>query len=108
MRATIRPRYALTALPPPAPALAQPPDPVAAIRADRWADAQLAASSYADPVATKLVTYYRLLTPGGATAAEIGDFIQQNPDWPNQALLDRRRQEAIAIEPDLAATLTQC
>ena len=104
----IHPRFALFAVVAATPAMAQPPDPVAAIRADRWADAQLAASSYADPVATKLVTYYRLLTPGGATASEITDFMQQNPDWPNQALLERRRQEAIALEPDLAATLAQC
>ncbi len=104
MRATIRPRYALTALLASAPAMAQPPDPIAAIRADRWSDAQLAASSYADPVATKLVNYFRLLTPGAATAAEITDFMAQNPDWPNQALLERRRQEAIAAEPDLAST----
>ena len=108
MRATIRPRYALTALLASAPAMAQPPDPIAAIRADRWSDAQLAASSYADPVATKLVNYFRLLTPGAATADEITDFMAQNPDWPNQALLERRRQEAIAAEPDLASTLAQC
>src|SRR5215469_13613238 len=102
MPLSIRLRFALLALFAATPAVAQPPDPIAAIRADRWADAQLAASNYADPVATKLVTYYRLLTPGGATAAEITDFMQQNPDWPNQALLERRRQDAIAIEPDLA------
>ena len=108
MPLSLHPRFALLAVFAAVPAMAQPPDPVAAIRADRWADAQLAASSYADPVATKLVTYYRLLTPGGATAAEITDFMQQNPDWPNQALLERRRQEAIAAEPDLAATLAQC
>ena len=32
----------------------------------------------------------------------------QSPDWPNQALLERRRQEAIATDPDLASTLAQC
>ena len=86
------------------PALAQSARPdAAAIRADRWADAAAAAAAaYADPVATKLVTYYRLLAPGGATATEIADFMAQNPDWPSQALLERRRQEAIAAEPDQA------
>ena len=69
---------------------------------------RLAAADYADPVATKLVTYYRLLAPGAATADEITDFMAQNPDWPNQALLERRRQEAIAAEPDHASTLAQC
>ena len=56
----------------------------------------------------KLVTYYRLLAPGAATADEIADFMAQSPDWPNQALLERRRQEAIAADPDLASTLAQC
>src|SRR5579862_6908678 len=79
-------------------ALAQPSAPIPAIRADRWADAQAAAAGYADPVAAKLVTYYRLLTPGAATAAEIADFMAKNPDWPSQTLLERRRQEAIAVE----------
>src|SRR5215472_16902589 len=77
-------------------AQAQQPDPITAIRADRWADAQAAAATYADPVASKPVTYFRLLAPGAATADEITAFMQENPDWPNQALLERRRQEAIA------------
>ena len=47
-------------------------------------------------------------TPGAATADEITDFMAQSPDWPNQALLERRRQEAIAADPDLASTLAQC
>jgi soluble lytic murein transglycosylase len=108
MCATIRSRFAVLAFFAVAPAMAQPADPIAAIHADRWSDAQLAASDYADPVATKLVTYYRLLAPGAATADEITDFIAQNPDWPNQALLERRRQEAIAAEPDQASALAQC
>jgi soluble lytic murein transglycosylase len=108
MRATIRRHYALLALFAATPALGEPGDPIAAIRADRWSEAELAAAAYADPVATKLVSYFRLLAPGAATADEISDFMAQNPDWPNQALLDRRRQEAIAAEPDQASALAQC
>ena len=108
MAASIRPRFALLALFAATPALAQQADPIAALRADRWADAGRAAATYADPVALKLVTYYRLLAPGAATADEITDFMTQSPDWPNQALLERRRQEAIATDPDLASTLAQC
>src|SRR5689334_18837289 len=107
MPASIHLRFALLAALT-APAAAQPSDPVAAIRADRWADAQREAAAYADPVAQKLIIYYRLLAPGGATADEITDFMAQSPDWPNQALLERRRQEAIAADPDLASTLAQC
>ena len=108
MRLSIRRLLPLLALCTAYPALAQQADPIAAIRADRWADAERDVADYADPVAAKLVTFYRLLAPGAATADEITAFIQQNPDWPDQSLLERRRQEAIAIEPDQAASLAQC
>lgn len=92
------------------PAVAQPavPNPLVAIKEDRWADAQAAASGFADPVAEKLVRYYRLLAPGAATAPEIAAFMQDSPDWPSQALLERRRQDAIVAEPDQATVLAQC
>ncbi len=78
------------------------------MRAERWADADAAAARFADPVAEKLVRYFRLRAPGAATAAEIADFMQRNPDWPAQALLEQRRQEAIATDPDDADVLLQC
>jgi soluble lytic murein transglycosylase len=87
---------------------AQEPNPLTAVRADRWADAQAEAARFADPVAEKLILYLRLRAPGGATAAEIADFMQRNPDWPAQAILERRREEAIATDPDDAAVLAQC
>ena len=108
MRLSIRLRFTVPALLAAWPALAQTADPITALRADRWADAEAAAAGYADPVAAKLVTYYRLLAPGAATADEITSFMAQNPDWPNQPLLEIRRQEAIVNEPDLASTLSQC
>jgi soluble lytic murein transglycosylase len=87
---------------------AQGPNPLNDVRADRWADAQADAAHYADPVAEKLVLYLRLRAPGAATAAEVATFMQRNPDWPAQAILERRRQEAIATDPDDAAVLAQC
>ncbi len=83
-------------------------DPMTAIRADRWADAQAAASGYADPVAEKLVTWFRLSASNAAGAAEIAAFMTQNPDWPNQALLERRREEALVSEPDPAVLAAEC
>ena len=56
----------------------------------------------------KLVLYMRLRSPGAATAEEIAGFMQRNPDWPAQAMLERRRQEAVASDPDDAAVLAQC
>ncbi len=95
---------------PPPPDLAAGPmaNPMPAVRADRWADAAAAAAQYADPVAAKLVTYYRLLAPGAATAPEIAAFIASSPDWPAQAVLARRWQEAVAADPDDAAVLVPC
>jgi soluble lytic murein transglycosylase len=87
---------------------AQVPNPLNAVRADRWADAQAEAASFADPVAEKLVLYLRLRAPGAATSSEIATFMQRNPDWPAQAMLEHRRQEAIASDPDDAAVLAQC
>ncbi len=87
---------------------AQEPNPLNAVRTDRWADAQAAAARFADPVAERLVLYLRLRAPGAATSSEIADFMQRNPDWPAQAILERRRQEAIAADPDDAAVLAQC
>jgi soluble lytic murein transglycosylase len=78
------------------------------VRADRWAEAQAIAARYADPVAEKLVLYMRLRAPGAATAEEIASFMRSNPDWPAQPLLERRREEAIASDPDDAAVLAQC
>lgn len=83
-------------------------NPLNAVKTDRWADAQAVAARYADPVAEKLVLYLRLRAPGAATASEIVGFMDRNPDWPGQAMLERRRQEAIASDPDDAAVLGQC
>jgi soluble lytic murein transglycosylase len=83
-------------------------NPIPAIRADHWAEAAAQAGHYADPVAAKLVQYYRMLDPGAATPAEIAAFMHDNPDWPNQALLQRHWQEAIAADPDEADVLQQC
>ena len=83
-------------------------NPLTAVHADKWADAQAAAARFADPVAQKLVLYLRMRSPGAATAAEIADFMQRNPDWPALDMLEHRRQEAIASDPDDAAVLAQC
>ena len=83
-------------------------DPMEAVRANRWAEAEAATIGYADPVARKIVTYYRLLAPNAASAAEISAFMAESPDWPAQAQLERRRQDALASEPDEQALRDQC
>ena len=88
------------------PAVAQ--DPVAAIRRENWVDAQAIATANPDPVAAKLVLYYRLLTPNAARVDEIGAFMAENPDWPAQAQLDKRRQEALANELNDTTVRAEC
>lgn len=87
---------------------AQPGNPMPDVRANRWAAAEAEAANYADPVAQKLVLYFRLLDPGAATPGDIARFMRENPDWPNQALLERRREQAIAADTNDADVLTEC
>ncbi|HTW27514.1 MAG TPA: lytic transglycosylase domain-containing protein [Acetobacteraceae bacterium] len=78
------------------------------VRANQWDAAGQAAAQWLDPVAAKLVTYYRMMTPGAATMDEIGGFLAENPDWPGQATLARRREQALAADPDDSAVLAAC
>ncbi len=89
-------------------ARAEAPNPLPAIKADRWAEAQAIADALADPVAAKIVRYYRAIAPNAASAAEIAGFVAANPDWPGQALLERRRQDALATESDPAVLKRLC
>ena len=90
------------------PGAAQAQDVLGLIRAGQWAAADDAAARWADPVARKLVQWYRLMTPGAASASEIVSFMQTSPDWPNQAGLAREREYALANEPDDATALALC
>lgn len=83
-------------------------DIMAALHDSRWADADTLAAPLPDPVARKLVAFYRLLTPGAAHPAEIAAFMAANPDWPDQAPLYRRLQDAIASEGDDHTVLDIC
>jgi soluble lytic murein transglycosylase len=97
-----------TARPNAVPPNAVQPSPLLLLRAGDWAGAAQAAQAIGDPVAVKLVTFYRLLSPGQASAAEIADFAAANPDWPFGYMLDRRRDEALATEPDPAIVQRLC
>ncbi len=95
-------------------ATAQPPpdatarDVMALVRADRWSEAAEAARRYPDPVVGKLVRYFQLMAPNAATSADIAAFMAENPDWPLQGSLARRRDEALAGEPDDAVVAMLC
>ena len=94
-----------------APLAAQPQpaqNPLTYVQAGLWAQARVAAGESGDPVATRLIDWYRMLTPNAATASEIATFVRQNPDWPSPTLLERRRQEAIVAEHDDATVAALC
>src|SRR5258708_18734979 len=95
----------------PSPAYAQPaaaPDIMALVRADRWNGAALAATQATDPVAAKLVRWFRLLSPRGGSAAEITAFMADSPDWPIKSTLARRRDQTLVLEPDAAIAPSLC
>jgi soluble lytic murein transglycosylase len=84
----------------PALALAQTaasPQIMADVKSGDFADATALAQATDDPLMLKLVTFFRLLDPGGGTQDEINAFIAQNPDWPEQALLGIRAREAAGL-----------
>ncbi|HUC16844.1 MAG TPA: lytic transglycosylase domain-containing protein [Acetobacteraceae bacterium] len=89
---------AILSLLPAFPATAQNPMPF--VQANEWDQAAAAAAQYPDPVAGKLVTFYRLLDPGGGSAAKIAAFLQNDPDWPFQDLLRQQLESALVTEPD--------
>jgi soluble lytic murein transglycosylase len=91
-----------------APATAGAQDIATLMRLGNWPMAYDAASLLPDPVARKLVLFNRLLTPKAAEAPEIAAFMAANPDWPLQATLARRRDEALAAETDDAIALQAC
>jgi soluble lytic murein transglycosylase len=52
------------------------------------------AAQVTDPLAKKLVTWYRL-RQGYGDVAEIKAFLDQNADWPSRDILQRRLEEAL-------------
>ncbi|HUA76321.1 MAG TPA: lytic transglycosylase, partial [Acetobacteraceae bacterium] len=101
------PLLALLLLPLARPAAAQE-NPMPFVRDNQWDQAAAIAAQYPDPVAGKLVTFYRMLDPGAASAAEIAAFIEANPDWPFQDLLRERLDAALTTEPDDATVRQLC
>jgi soluble lytic murein transglycosylase len=78
---------------------------LAAASAGRHAEAESFAAA-ADPLAAKIVLWIRLSNrTAPASAAELVNFLEQNPDWPLPDTLARRAEAALAAEPDDALAL---
>jgi soluble lytic murein transglycosylase len=79
---------------------------IAALQAQDWKKAEAIAG--ADATAQDLVRFARMLSPGQATALEIGAFAAAHPTWPDQALLHRRLAAAIVAAPNTTLVLQAC
>jgi soluble lytic murein transglycosylase len=79
-----------------------------AMHAHDWPRAESLAAREPDPIAQKLVTFARLLTPGAASAAEIGAFLAAHPTWPDAVNLHHRLADAIVADADQATALADC
>jgi soluble lytic murein transglycosylase len=67
------------------------------VHAGQFPQAEQLAAATGDPLVEKLVTYFRLISPGGGSADEITAFIKANPDWPMQGLLKLRELQASGL-----------
>lgn len=76
------------------------------VRAGQFSQAEQLAAATGDPLLEKLVTYFRLLAPGRASADEIQAFITANPDWPMQGLLKLREDQEAGLYQPPAPILT--
>jgi soluble lytic murein transglycosylase len=74
----------------PLPAIAQQaasPQIMIDVKQGDFTGAAALAQATGDPLMVKLVTFFRLLSPGGGTADELQQFIATSPDWPEQGRL---------------------
>jgi soluble lytic murein transglycosylase len=74
----------------PLPAIAQQaasPQIMIDVKQGDFTGAAALAQTTGDPLMVKLVTFFRLLSPGGGTADELQQFIATSPDWPEQGRL---------------------
>ncbi|WP_182357041.1 lytic transglycosylase domain-containing protein [Komagataeibacter europaeus] len=83
--------------------------PAPAAPESNWPTPGQAATGNADddPVAAKLLVYLRLLS-GSGTAEEYATFVDENPSWPQRALLLARFQQKLVAEPDDAVAGALC
>lgn len=70
---------------------------IQAVYSEKIETATARAEEVKDPLARKLIDWYRL-RQGYGKAAEYRAFLEQNPDWPSRELLRRRMEEVLFVE----------
>ena len=69
---------------------------IAAARLESWKTAAAQAGRLTSPLPKKIVAWLSYKAPkSGATFADITKFIDENPDWPSQTLMQQRAEEAL-------------
>lgn len=69
-------------------------------------EARFAIDAPNDPLFDKLLRWTDYTkNRGGSQFSEIAEFIDSNPEWPNQAALRKRAEELLRLEPDPARVL---
>ena len=73
----------------------------AAAKAGRWRSVHRLVANAENPLPAKVLRWLEMSESGaGASFEDIATFIQQNPDWPRQAMLARRAEEAMTPQTD--------
>ena len=84
----------------PAPAVAERPRPLGwamdAMRAGNWQNAETLATRDG-PIAADIIEWHRLRA-GRGTFDEVIDFLNRRPNWPGEAFLRRRSEDAVIKE----------
>lgn len=69
-------------------------------------EARFAIDAPNDPLFDKLLRWTDYTkSRGGSQFTELAEFIEANPEWPNQAALRKRAEELLRLEPDPARVL---
>jgi soluble lytic murein transglycosylase len=77
---------------------------LAAAQAGDWGRAEASVASIQDPLPAKMLRWLDYASPGApGRFADIADFIEKNPDWPQQKALRQHADEALAGETDSVA-----
>ncbi len=77
---------------------------LAAAEAGDWSRAYADAAPIANPLPRKMLQWLDYASPGApGRFADIADFIEKNPDWPQQKALRMHAEEALSGETDAVA-----
>ena len=77
---------------------------LAAAQAGDWSGAYAGAATIKDPLLLKMLRWIAYSSPGApGRFVDIADFIEKNPNWPNQKALRKHAEEALAGEADAVA-----